>query len=395
MMAEGRLLRVTILASAALHVVVLVLLAQRGLGQPIALDDLRVVSVGTYTPAPPRPELSLPKSMERRPPTPKHPRQPQPGAFHPRPRPVAPVPPQHSESPRPVRPRPIARTLPSVTPPTPPPTLPTTAAPRPAPPAPTPVRPPEPRPEPTRLAQAPPRPTLPTTVTPAASGNSGGRLNIGSASAAGTVPAAGGGGTPAGHVPNEGTGGSGSGSGDVPRGRGGAEPTPEPVRPTDPGPALPAPRRDPDPPPPPRMVTVSICRKSGLLAGRHCAEFGGPVVERSFVVGQQPDDHCTLCKPPPPRSDLDHNNRSLEARKAELIKDADPDVPEELADVHGTVTIRYWVDERGRVVEPSVVASSGSKALDECAKRAVKKFKYRPAEQGGARRIQAERTFRF
>lgn len=393
-MAEGRLLRVTVLASVALHVVVLALVAQRGLGRPIALDDLRVVSVGTYTPTTPRPELSLPKAMERRPPAPKHPRQPQPGAFRPQPRPVPHVTTPPPEPTRPALPRPIARTLPPVTPPRPAPVP--AAAPQPARSLPAPIRAPVPRPAPTRLAQAPPRPSLPPAPVPASSGNSGGRLNPGSGSTGGTVPVAGGGGTPVGHVSSEGTGGSGSGSGEVPRGRGSAEPTPEPVRPADPGPPAPAPRRDPDPPPPPRMVTVSICRKSGQLAGRNCGEFGGPVVEKSFVAGQQPDDRCSVCKPPPPAApDPDHNNRSLEARKAELIRDADPEVPEELADVHGTVTIRYWVDERGKVVDPSVVDSSGNKALDECAKRAVKKFRYKAAEQGGARRVQAERTFRF
>ena len=71
MMSEGRLLRVAVLASVVLHIVVLAFIARRGGARPIALDQLRVVAVGTYTPPAPKPELSLPRSLERRPPVPR------------------------------------------------------------------------------------------------------------------------------------------------------------------------------------------------------------------------------------------------------------------------------------------------------------------------------------
>jgi hypothetical protein len=52
--------------------------------------------------------------------------------------------------------------------------------------------------------------------------------------------------------------------------------------------------------PPPCLVTVSICGKSGLLAGPDCEAYGGPVTEKTFVVGEQPEKRCALCMPPPP-----------------------------------------------------------------------------------------------
>src|SRR5438445_730879 len=68
MMAEGRLLRGAVLFSLALHMVVIAVLARHGAAHAIPLDDLRVVAVGTYAPPAPRPEISLPRELERRPP---------------------------------------------------------------------------------------------------------------------------------------------------------------------------------------------------------------------------------------------------------------------------------------------------------------------------------------
>src|SRR5262249_17239896 len=151
----------------------------------------------------------------------------------------------------------------------------------------------------------------------------------GSASAAGTVPVAAVGATPVGHVSSEGTGGSGTGSGEVPRGHGSAEPAPEPARPERPGPPVPAPVREPDPPAARRMVGVSLCRKRGLLAGRYCPD----TTDKQFVSSQQPEGRCDICKPPPPPApEPEYTSRSVAAHDAKLLKEADPDVPEELAD---------------------------------------------------------------
>jgi TonB family protein len=144
-------------------------------------------------------------------------------------------------------------------------------------------------------------------------------------------------------------------------------------------------------------VSVRICRRSGQLAGRHCAEHGGPVVERSFGSGEQPERRCDACKPPPP-PDPEHTNRSAEARDAVLKREAEPEYPDHLreAGVEGTVVVSYTVDERGRVTDVSVSRSSGSKELDTCAVRAIKRFKYEPAIQAGQpRAVHRTRSFTF
>jgi TonB family protein len=135
-------------------------------------------------------------------------------------------------------------------------------------------------------------------------------------------------------------------------------------------------------------IEVQICKRSGQLAGPHCAAYGGPVTKRLLVSGQQPDGRCDVCKPPPPpppAPDPVHLNRSAEAREPVLLRDANPDYPDHLreAGVEGTVTLAFTVDERGRVTDVSVSRSSGSRELDACAVRAIKRFRYKPAEQGG------------
>src|SRR5262249_669488 len=148
-----------------------------------------------------------------------------------------------------------------------------------------------------------------------------------------------------------------------------------------------------DPPLPPPTHSVRICRRSGLKAGRYCED----VVSKSFVVGEEPDGPCNACKPPPPpEPDPEHVNRSAESHDAVLVSKAGPEYPEELhaAGVEGSVEVSYTVDENGRVTDISVSRSSGNRALDDCAKKAIRKFRYKPAEQGGKPR-EVHRSWKF
>ena len=66
------------------------------------------------------------------------------------------------------------------------------------------------------------------------------------------------------------------------------------------------------------------------------------------------------------------------------------------AGVEGTVTLTYTVDEKGSVRDVTVSRASGSRELDECAVRAVKRWKFDPAVQDGQpRAFRMSTPFRF
>jgi len=91
-------------------------------------------------------------------------------------------------------------------------------------------------------------------------------------------------------------------------------------------------------------------------------------------------------------------NRSAESRDAELVHQEEAKYPDELdgTGVAGTVTVRYTVDESGHVTDVMVTHSSGNKVLDECAKRTIKRFRYKPAIQDGQpRAVQRTKSFVF
>jgi protein TonB len=215
---------------------------------------------------------------------------------------------------------------------------------------------------------------------------------MGQTSTAGTIPtgsSGSGGRTPVGSVPNENVGGSGSGSGDAPNGRGGGgDPTPPPTRTPDPDPPSP-PRQDP---PPPKKVEVRVCERSGQRVGRFCTD----TRERSFLEGDAPSGKCGQCKEPEP----EHVNRVAESSEPVCTRDADPEVPDSLREegVEGSfsVTVSYTVSANGRVTDVSVSRSSGHDALDDAAVRAIRKFRYKPAQQNGQPRpFKMTKQFRF
>jgi TonB family protein len=174
----------------------------------------------------------------------------------------------------------------------------------------------------------------------------------------------------------------------VPRGRGSPEPPPDPVKSSDPGPQAAAPPHHDDPPPQAR-VALRICKRSGLIAGDYCPE----TAERDFLKNDAPAGRCKTCERPTP----EHVNRLATVSEPVLLgKEPVPDYPEELREqgVQGTVTVRYTVDENGKVTDVSVSRSSGSDALDGAAIRAIHRFRYRPAEQNGQPRP-FQKTKRF
>jgi TonB family protein len=105
------------------------------------------------------------------------------------------------------------------------------------------------------------------------------------------------------------------------------------------------------------------------------------MAERSFLEKEAPEGRCGRCKAPEP----EHVNRVAEMVEPRLKREAEPDYPEDLREqgVHGSVTVRYTVSETGRVTDVSVTRSSGHAALDDSAVAAIRRFRYKPAQQDG------------
>jgi TonB family protein len=136
-------------------------------------------------------------------------------------------------------------------------------------------------------------------------------------------------------------------------------------------------------------VTLRVCARSGQRAGKYCHD----TAERSFPESEAPAGRCFACKP-----DAEHVNRVAAVSEPVLLHEVQPDYPEELREqgVQGTVTVRYTVDENGRVTDVSVSHSSGSDALDDAAVRAIRRFRYRPAQSSGKpRAFQMTKRFVF
>jgi protein TonB len=216
---------------------------------------------------------------------------------------------------------------------------------------------------------------------------------MGNTSAAGSIPTGSGGPagrTPVGSVPNESVGGNGSGSGDATGGRGGGgDPPPAPVK--TPASDPPAPPREEERPKP-KKVEVRVCGKSGQRAGKFCAD----TKEKSFLEGDVPDGRCKQCREPEP----EHVNRVAESSEPVCTREVEPEVPDSLREegVEGSysVTVSYTVDENGRVTGVSVSRSSGQDALDDAAVRAIRKFRYKPAQQNGQpRAVKMTKRFSF
>jgi protein TonB len=136
-------------------------------------------------------------------------------------------------------------------------------------------------------------------------------------------------------------------------------------------------------------VTLRVCKRSGLRAGKYCEDN----TERGFLESDAPAGRCAACKPAP-----EHVNRVADRAEPEVVREVQPDYPEELREqgVQGTVTVRYTVDENGKVTGVSVERSSGNDALDDAAVRAIRRYRYRPAQQDGKpRAVQMRRPFVF
>ncbi len=251
------------------------------------------------------------------------------------------------------------------------------------PPAPKPPPPDEPDPTPTsgrRWFGAPKAPvhTAPPGRTPQASGNPGGRINIGSTSTGGDLTGVQGGQTSSGTVPNN-SGGDGDGSG-THSGVGSQDPPQNPVE--GPGTTVQVPL-----PPPPTLVDVKICSESGMLFGPNCKRGS----TKSFVEGHQPSRKCAECQP-------EHVNRLADREEPELIKDCPrPAIPTSVEEgLTLQVKYRYTITAEGGVSDVEITKSSGNKTLDRNVANAVSQKKFRPAIQNGVpRSVSATGSFTF
>ena len=123
----------------------------------------------------------------------------------------------------------------------------------------------------------------------------------------------------------------------------------------------------------PRMVSVRVCKKSGMLAGDDCDN----TEIRSFIDGQQPTRTCNVCKP------KQNQNLLNESSEAVLIHDVQADAPDSLPEGQATCVTAYWVNTECKTEGVEVSQSSGNRAWDRVAVAATKKLRYKPAMQGG------------
>lgn len=224
-----------------------------------------------------------------------------------------------------------------------------------------------------------PRDIRPHHSTSRPAGNPGGKLNIGSTSSHGDIGGLDGGKTQVGYVPGSDRGkGQGSGSG---VGIG----TPDPPKRADDGPGEhPAPRHDP---PPPRMVSVRVCRESGLLPGKYCDR----IHSESFIDGKEPSRTCDRCRAPePPKRDPEpvHVSRLADRAEPVLISDPKPlktlQAPTSIPEGKTlTVTVEFTCAKDGSVEDIRVSKSSGYRNLDKLVVDSVSRRKYKPAVQNG------------
>lgn len=116
--------------------------------------------------------------------------------------------------------------------------------------------------------------------------------------------------------------------------------------------------------------------------------------------GPRPDPPAPSVPKRETRPGPEHVNREAEMAEPVLTRDARPEVPDTLREqgVEGsfTVVVAYTVDEKGRVTDVSVVQRSGHRELDAAAVHAVKQLRYQPARQNGQPRpFKMTRRFTF
>ena len=212
-------------------------------------------------------------------------------------------------------------------------------------------------------------------------GNPGGEVKMGTTNRGqdmGYVPR---GGTPSGWVPST-NGGSGRGSG---TGLGVGTPEPDPNASDGPG-TRPAPAIIT--PPPPRMIDVTVCAISGSIPGRYCER----KETRAYRDGSEPGSACDRCKAPEPK----HINRLADRSEPELIKDVQPNLPELDESGDYIVWVHYTVDTDGGVSNIDITDSSGLKAIDRAVQNAVSRLKYKPAVQNGEpRSVRIKRKYKI
>jgi len=310
------------------------------LGRPGESDPMRTIEIGLQAPEPPPPPVAPPMPQPEKP-------APQVAPRIAPPAPTSPVSPVTATAPslRPSGPRALGR------------------------------------PAPTRVAAA--SPAMPRE-------EPGGALNLGTPSERGEIEGLPSGRTPVGWVPGDDAGkGAGSGSGE---GIGQPEPPPQP--PPQPAPAPAANPVPPPPPPQPRRVSIRVCAVSRLRPNPHCPES----ITLQVAEGSEPSGICHIHKPPPspappapppPKPEPEPRTEPVPTPEppltpARLVRMVKPRYPSSavLGNHEGAVSLKVEIRADGTPGEVQVVRSSGSRALDAAALKAVKQWRWKPAMRG-------------
>lgn len=153
-----------------------------------------------------------------------------------------------------------------------------------------------------------------------------------------------------------------------------AKPPPEP-----PEEQAPPPPNDAPPPEPPKPVplVVGISMSSTTAAGGFAAPVGNTLYGKTADKAAAPEEVKAYVAPKyTPIYQVDS--------EPQLISEVKVPYPEEArrAGVEGTVTLSITIDPDGKVVAAKVL-SGPSHGLNEAAREAIRKFKFRPAVKGG------------
>jgi protein TonB len=127
-------------------------------------------------------------------------------------------------------------------------------------------------------------------------------------------------------------------------------------------------------PPPPKEVSQPVIPMA--------AEEGEEAQDAADVAPTSFDQIENLPPPPPPKSDRTSKFFAFDEPPV-LIKMVTPRYPDLAmqAGIEGAVTLRVLVDEKGKVIEVSVLHSDVTPAMDYAAMAAARKFRFKPARQ--------------
>lgn len=127
-------------------------------------------------------------------------------------------------------------------------------------------------------------------------------------------------------------------------------------------------------PPPPKEVDQPVIPMA--------AEEGEEAQDAADVAPTSFDKIENLPPPPPPPSETAGKFYAFDERPV-LVKSVSPRYPDlaRQAGIEGTVLLRVVIDERGRVIDVTVLNSDVTDSMVRAAVAAVKQFRFKPAKQ--------------